>query len=385
MRQIIRAGNAKPQLMMVDDPEMAHDFCLNYHKNDFVTVNGFNVICGSTIDPLDDKDAILPIEKKTYIFDDCLNLCNANADCTGVSYIVASTTCYMHKGKHKDPQLRSGWNGAIKIQKEDTSSVAYSEIDAATSTSKNTASVSTSTFGTASSDPNGPTTILVQTSSSTASVPGVGTKSSTSTNANTNQTPNLVDSCKHFVPPSTIAAAVLGSLAGLALIVSLIFLALRRRKKRKANNLYHLKEYRPPSPAKTYSRWIPAIFGKQHTRSQRPISKIRSQLLAQKRKERKEKGIYLSKETSHKWHISSPVSGGKIGDGFLTPLGTAMSVAPDASWQSASKTPDDTVSLHTTEVVANQYLAKEMMGSVHMPVEAPGHEANFAPNPINRP
>lgn len=74
----------------------------------------YKIYCSHVVDPLDASNTILPANTDVATFEACLTLCDDTEECTGLSYIEASTTCYLHTGAHRPANQRDGWNGAIR-------------------------------------------------------------------------------------------------------------------------------------------------------------------------------------------------------------------------------------------------------------------------------
>ncbi|KAK5072327.1 hypothetical protein LTR70_010442 [Exophiala xenobiotica] len=204
------------------------------------TSNGYEIYCSLVIDPSDASNTILPADDNVATFEACLTLCDNTNDCTGLSYVEASTTCYLHKGDHKAASQRDGWNGARKVGSKVAST------NSATSSSTRTDSSSTTSGNSQSSSTSSTTT-----NSSTA------TPSPTTSTTAKSGTP----------PPSKKAGILIGSCSfGVALVLLIIFF-IRKRRNRKMWTVRYPIDPSGRKPANQQSRW----------------SRLRAQLLAQKK------------------------------------------------------------------------------------------------------
>lgn len=75
--------------------------------------NDMQIYCGYVVDPTDPANNLDTLSNVSL--ETCVNNCDADTACTGVSYIVDSTTCYKHGGDSQAPSQRDGWDGAAKV------------------------------------------------------------------------------------------------------------------------------------------------------------------------------------------------------------------------------------------------------------------------------
>lgn len=81
---------------------------------------GYDIYCGYVVDPGDrSQDLGYPDGTPAESFDECTVICDTTDGCTGLSYIEASSICYIHGGENKDPVPRAGWDGATKSDGSD--------------------------------------------------------------------------------------------------------------------------------------------------------------------------------------------------------------------------------------------------------------------------
>jgi len=193
--------------------------------------DGYEVYCSYVVDPYNAGNTILPADTNIATFEACLKLCDNTDDCTGVSYIEASTTCYMHKGDHKAAYKREGWDGAMKVG-----------------------------------------TNVVSTDSSSTTSAKSQSSSTTSTTTDTCDTTSSADSAstsKDGTPPPGLKAGILiGSASfGVSLVLLVVFF-IRKRRNKKTWTIRYPIDPSLRTPANQQSRW----------------SRLRAQLLAQQRR-----------------------------------------------------------------------------------------------------
>ena len=141
-------------------------------------VSGYKIYCDHVVDPVDAADTIVPARTDIANVQGCLTICDSTDGCTGVSYLGASTTCYLHTGASKTAAERKGWDGAVKIGAITQSSTASSG------------------------------------ASATASALPVS---------------NISSSTRHGLAPGAKAGIAIGAIAGMTLIVTAVIFLLRRQ------------------------------------------------------------------------------------------------------------------------------------------------------------
>lgn len=148
-------------------------------------VSGYKIYCDYVVDPVDAANTIVPARTDIANFQDCLSLCNSTDGCTGVSYLGASTTCYLHTGASKTAAERKGWDGAVKV-----------------------------------GAPTQSTTTSSMTSTATTSA---------------QQISNMTSNARHGLAPGAKAGMAIGVIAGIALIVATLVFLLRKYKRKSDN------------------------------------------------------------------------------------------------------------------------------------------------------
>ncbi|KAK5943892.1 hypothetical protein PMZ80_003173 [Knufia obscura] len=200
--------------------------------------NGYNIYCSHAVDPSDASDTIVPADTDVETFEACLSLCDDTDGCTGLSYIEASTTCYLHKGAHRAAYERDGWDGAIKVGTETTTKGSNSAASKSSSASASSATASSST-GTPSGDSSG-------------------------------------DATASPITQGAIAGIAIGAASFGVISILLITFFIRKRRAKKTWTIRY-----PIEPSNKGLR-SHHVFGKPASTQSR-LSKLRSYLLAQKR------------------------------------------------------------------------------------------------------